>query len=158
VSATYAASTERALLRLRRGAAVCGGVAALLLVTAAVVPLVGQGDSGMTTAQRRPRPLPGLKLDLQPVLGEIAKRQLICPAQVQAAVRDTGAAQRLAQQLKLQGVVAVAGEPVAYIQVKDGAVRSVRTGDQLLEFTVKEVKASGTVTLLLDGVEVQLRY
>ena len=95
--------------------------------------------------------------DLQPLLAKVAGSRLIRPAQVQPAVKDTGAAQELLERLKLQSIVRAGAEPIAYVRVKDSGVQKVRRGGHLLDFLVEEIE-SGQVKLQLDGVVVDLTY
>ena len=99
--------------------------------------------------------VPDKRRDLARLLDQTAGAELIKPAQIQAAVKDTGVAARLVRQLTLKGVVQIGGELVAYIEVKDQGVKSVKKGQKILEFAVKDME-SGKVVLTLDGVEVQL--
>ncbi len=93
--------------------------------------------------------------DVNGLLMRMAGRPLIRPSQVQAAVKDTGAAQRLLKKLKLHGVVQVGSDLVAYVQVDTREVKTVRKGEKLLGFVVKVIEP-GRITLSLDGVEVVL--
>ena len=66
------------------------------------------------------------------------------------------------KRLKLQGVVHIGVEVIAYIEVgEDGAkgkatVRRVREGENVLSFTVETIEP-GSVTLMLDGVLTKLQ-
>jgi hypothetical protein len=90
-------------------------------------------------------------------LSTVAGSRLIRPAQVQPAVKDSGAAQKLLARLKLQSVVDMSGEHVAYIRVKDEGVQAIRGGSYVLDFLVESVQP-GRVRLSLDGVIVELAY
>ena len=94
--------------------------------------------------------------DVRGILNEIVGRTLIRPGQVKAAVKKTGAAERLAKQLTLHGIITMPDGPSAYIAVANQGVVDVRAGEQILEFTVKQIDP-GAVILSLDGEEVQLR-
>jgi hypothetical protein len=94
---------------------------------------------------------------VEPLLAKMAGRRLVRPAQVQAAVKDTGAAARLLAKLNLQGVVDIGGELVAYIQVDKRSVKTVRKGEKVLELTVEEIQP-GSVKLSLEGVVVELSH
>lgn len=97
------------------------------------------------------------KPDWAELLPLLAGRNLIAPAQAQAAVRNTGAAAELLKRMRLQGVVQMNGEPAAYVQVEKEGLKVVRKGDKLLEFSVEAVEP-GHVNLSLDGVAVTLTY
>ncbi len=101
-------------------------------------------------------PLSVVGPDLGPLFAKMAGRRLIKPSQIKAAVKNTGAAARLLKKLKLQGIVQMGGNSIAYIKVEKKGVKSIRQGDKLLEFVVTKVK-SNHVVLELDGVEVELR-
>ncbi len=94
--------------------------------------------------------------DIKGLRRKISGRQLIRPAQIQAAVRDNGAADKMLKKLTLRGVVQLGKDMVAYVQVGKMGVKSVRRGDKLLELIVKDVEP-GMVTLSLKGVNVVLR-
>jgi hypothetical protein len=82
---------------------------------------------------------------------------LIKPSQVQAAVKDDGTAGRLAKQLKLQGIVQIGDELVAYVQVEKAGVKTVRKGQTLLDFLVEDIEA-GKIKLSWQGVIVFLEH
>lgn len=137
---------------------VAAGVMTLsLLVFASVAPIAGSNRSANRSAQPSVPEFQGPVADTHSLLTKVAGSRLIRPAQVQAAVKDTGAAQRLLERLKLQSVVNMNGEPVAYVRVNKNGVQSVRAGGRLLDFLVESVKP-GEVKLSLDGVVVTLRY
>jgi hypothetical protein len=100
-------------------------------------------------------PIPAGGIDLRPLLVKVTGRTLIRPAEVQAAVKSDGTAERLVKQLKLEGVVTMGGTSVAYIRVKQDGLKAVREGDSVLEFSVKRVEPD-KVTLSLQGVTVPL--
>jgi hypothetical protein len=99
------------------------------------------------------------KQDLQGVLTRLSSRRnpLISPPQAQAAVKDSGAAAKLAKKLKLQGIVQTGGDYVAYVQVDEQGLKTVRKGESLLDFVVLDV-GPGKVLLALEGVEVALGH
>lgn len=100
-------------------------------------------------------PLPAVGADVRPLLAKMAGTRLIRAAQVQAAVKDTGAADRLAKRLSLEGIADIAGTHVAYIRVEKKGVQSVKQGDTVLDFVVEKI-VSNRVTLSLQGVQVVL--
>lgn len=81
--------------------------------------------------------------------------ELIRPLQGIAAVKDDGVAQRMAKRLKLQGVINMGGEYVAYIGVDKGQVVAVKAGGDILDFSVIKVDDK-SVILSREGVEVAL--
>ena len=138
-----------------------GGVCVLVLTAAMLVwasatPLkIGSG----TQSAGRSRAIVTISdapTDIKPLLWKMAGNSLIRPAQVQAAVKDKGAAQTLAKRLKLQGVVQMAGAFTAYVRI-DKNTQKVSEGDKILEFVVSKIQP-GKVTLNLDGVEVILGH
>ena len=139
---------------------VVGLVSVVLAVCGLASALLWQIESadGDSQAARRKRfvPSPATPRDVDALLVKMAGRVLIRPAQVKAAVKDTGAAARLVKQLKLRGVVEMPDGLVAYIELASEGVRDVRKGDRVLVFEVKDLQP-GAVTLTLDGVEVQLK-
>jgi hypothetical protein len=104
-------------------------------------------------------PIADSKQNLQGVLDRLSSRQtpLISPPQVQAAVKDSGSAAKLVKRLKLQGIVQIGGGYVAYVQVEEQGLKTVKKGESLLDFVVQEV-APGKVVLSLEGVEVVLGH
>jgi hypothetical protein len=154
----------RSTPELRRARACLWGAAGLLAATlllflGAVGGLpVGNADPTTTlqvTGASRLDPLPAGRTDLQALLVRMAGHTLIRPAQVQAAVKTDGTAERLLKQLKLLGVVRIGDASVAYIQVEKEGVKAVRAGDAVLEFVVERVEPR-KVTLSLNGVTVPL--
>ena len=155
MSRTYPGPAEDRLAKpLLLGAAGMVLVAATAVLAAALLPVdvpttdPAEGEKGI-------EPVAGDERDLAGLLRQAAGSELIRPAQVRAAVKDTGAAGRLAKMLGLQGVVQIEGTFTAYIAVKDQGVKTVREGDKILDFVVKDLEP-GRVVLSLDGVEVQL--
>jgi len=136
---------------------------ALLALSAAVFLLACAApvaSSPGVTATPSPKPVPTLNASppaLDPLLSRLSGRRLIRAAEVQAAVKDSGVAQRLLAHLKLQGIVQIQGAYVAYVQVDDTGVRAVRANDSLLDFLVESVEP-GVVKLSLEGVHVNLAY
>lgn len=142
--------------------AMAAGLAMLALtgvtvVYAVVCPI--NASAGVTNVvSRQPvKPLDGTDRNLTGLLTTMAGRALIKPSQVQAAVKDTGLADRLLKQLKLQGVVQMGPETVAYVHIEKQGTKSVRRGEKLLDFVVKNIE-TGRVTLSLEGVEVLLEH
>jgi len=131
--------------------------AAAGLVLSLLVP-VKETESTANVAGGTELPaLPETGKDLKPLLVKMAGVRLIKPPQVQAAVKDTGAAAKLVKKLALQGVVRMGDELVAYISVVKEGVKTVRRGGHVLEFVVEDV-APGKVTLSLQGVQVVLEH
>lgn len=96
-------------------------------------------------------------LSVSDVLRQTAGRRLIRPAQIIAAVKDTGAAERLVKRLKLQGIIEMGGRKVAYVQVDGQNTVSVREGQKVLDMTVAKIESS-RVEFSLDGVQASLAY
>jgi len=142
-------------IRLGMSAVAVGG--AVVLVWLSLGPIAAASSNYGNESIRR---LPVIDLaarDTQGLVRQVAGRRLIEPPQIQAAVRDTGAAQRLLKQLTLQGVVNLGGTMVAYIGVRNGNVQTLPEGGKVLQFVVKEIQP-GHVTLTLDGVDVMLTH
>jgi hypothetical protein len=97
------------------------------------------------------------KPSIQSLQTKIVNRNLIKPSQAKAAVKNSGAAEQLLKKLKLQGVVQLGSQKVAYIQVEKQGTQKVQAGGKLLGFDVKEVD-TGKVVLSLEGVEVELTH
>ncbi len=148
---------ERLSLWLARGACVLVVAAVVAVLAAALGPI--NTDSPMSTGGGKTRPTIAAAgtPSIGPLKAQIARRRLIRPPEVKAAVKDSGAAQRLLDQLKLHGVVRMEREYVAYVEVDKRGVRAVRKGEKLLEFIVESV-APGRVVLSLQGVEVILEH
>ena len=128
---------------------------ACLLLAACFIPITIAEESMAASSRQSVPQIVETTLDEQGLTQTVAGRRLIRPAQVQAAVKDNGAAQRLLERLKLQSLVKMGGEMVAYVNVKGEGVQSVRTGGQLLDFRVDGIAAGG-LKLSLDGVDVLL--
>ena len=151
------ASLKRISDRLVAAALVALGLASALLAFNALAAVrVDVGDSQVAAAERF-QPMPTEMLPLEGLLAKTAGRHLIKPTQVQAAVKDSGAAARLVKKLKLQGVVQLGADRLAYIQVEKQGTNAVRSGEKVLEFVVSKIEP-GKVTLSLDGVDVELRH
>lgn len=134
-------------------------VAMGLMIYAAIRPINTEDEEIMNQAAVRVvSPIDAQRKSIQPLLAAAARRVLVKPAQVHAAVRDSGAAKRLIKRLKLQGVLEVDGAMVAYIHLKDDGLRTVREHDTILEFTVERIDPSGRVSLSLEGVQVELSH
>ncbi|MGE5608212.1 MAG: hypothetical protein ACM359_03070 [Bacillota bacterium] len=140
------------------GAGLSGG-GVLLVLLAATLPIQAEPETKATAERVSLEPKPAARAEVEPLLARLAGMTLIRPAQVQAAVKNDGTAERLLKKLKLQGVVQVGSEMVAYIQVDDGGkvVRSVRKGQTILDFSIDGVEP-GKVTLSLQGVVVVLGH
>jgi hypothetical protein len=144
---------------MARAALILAGLSAASVAAALFWPLGGERPSeGVMEMEASASTMP-VRRDLGEVLEKLSARRtpLICPPQAQAAVKDSGAAARLAKKLKLQGIVQMGSDYVAYIQTDEGTVRTVRRGDTLLEFVVGDV-TDASVTLSLEGVEVLLGH
>jgi hypothetical protein len=159
--------SQRAVATWLAGVATALAVAAAAgVAAAALLPVRVEAGANAAVARRVPA-MPPPPEDVRPLMAKAAGRHLVMPAQGLAPVKDTGAAAKLLERLKLQGVVQLGGEYVAYVAVKSGAEATksrrggggsltVRKDDRVLGFTVKEV-APGKVTLDLDNVIVELR-
>ncbi len=88
---------------------------------------------------------------------KMAGRRLMRPSQIQAAVKDDGRAEKLLKALKLQGVVQLGTDYVAYVQIDKQGVRAIRSGETILGFSVENIEP-GKVTLLLEGVQIFLSH
>jgi len=135
----------------------------VLLLGGAMIPLAGffpislEGEP-VDVARRRPvRGMAEGPKSVEPLLGKLAGRRLIRPAQVQAAVQDGGVAAKLLKQLTLRGVAQRNGGRAAYVEVEKGGTKVVRKGDTLLGFLVEDV-APGRVSLSLEGVLLELNH
>jgi len=129
--------------------------AASLVVAAAVAPMVDEQDALSGDARRIP-PLPQPGESIGPLLAKASSTRLIMPAQVQAAIKDNGAAEKMLARLKLQGVVQIGNESIAYVVVEKEGIKTLRKGDQLLSFTVESVSA-GRVQLSYEGIQLELK-
>lgn len=145
------------MLRFCTWSVVLSLVVSASAIAAAIWMPINVDRTNIETGTKQVAIIPTGRRQMSPVLAEMAGRQLIRPAQIRAAVKDTGAAQRLLKELNLQGVIQMGGELAAYIRVKGGGVQSVKKGDKILEFDVVEV-TQGKVKLSLQGVEVQLGH
>jgi len=153
--------TEDRLAKVSRRAMTGGLVFAALslaVVAAAILtPLPNQetGASGQAP-QRVPAIQPSRRSwgDLQ---ARIARQvqEMIRPLQGIAAVKDDGAAAKMASRLQLQGIVNMGGQFIAYVSVDKGPVVAIKTGGTILEFSVLRV-GERTVTLCREGVQVVL--
>jgi len=139
------------------------GLILLALSLAAMVAAIFWPLSLEATAGGNPRPqrVPTISkahqpwADLQSTISN-QEHELIKPLQGIAAVKDDGVAQRMAQRLRLQGIVNMGGQYVAYVAVdKDPSAMSLRTGSKILEFTVVSVEEK-TITLDREGVQIVL--
>ena len=151
-----ASDVRRVLRRLTKIAAWFVVLGVLCVAAAAIVPISAMGGADPLVG-RGVRPIPEHTLDLQPLLARVARRELIRPASLQAAVKDDGTAQRLLKALKLQGVIEMDGQLVAYIHVEKQGVQTVRAGEQVLDFVVERIDP-GSVTLSLQGVQAKLGH
>lgn len=149
---------RRTARRLRLAGLLSALVAVGLLLVAAVAPLPTELEHTAAKSRRSIQPLPTLELNLGPLMAAVASRTLIRPSQVQAAVKNTGVAAELLKQIKLQGVMTMGDDVVAYIQVKDRGVKPVREHEEIGGLVVDHIDPSGRVQLSLDGVVVQLTH
>tara|TARA_B100000614_G_C14332253_1_gene405256 strand:+ start:155 stop:637 length:483 start_codon:yes stop_codon:yes gene_type:complete len=144
--------------RFKQSAVVTLCVGGVLVLLALLWPTHSDASGSYMASHRNEVPeLVAPDSQLKTILAKVAGSRLIRPAQIQAAVKDTGAAQRLLSRLKLQSIVQMGSEPVAYVRVQGGSVQTVRRGGHLLDFVVDEI-ANGNVKLTLDGVSVDLTY
>lgn len=127
------------------------------LACAVFWPVPVDVDTQVSVETRQLRPLPTTSGDIEGLLVKMAGVRLIRPAQVRAAVKDTGLAKRLLKRLKLQGVVDMGGEAVAYIQIEKQGVATVKRGQTIMDFVVEKIEP-GKVTLSLQGVVVELSH
>ena len=136
---------------------VTAGLSLVALVAAAIYPVQIDVVGPSVAATEGHESHNYTKPNLSSLLEKMAGRGLIRPPQVVAAVKDTGAAARLAKSLKLQGVVELGGSLVAYIEVEKRRVQALRKGETVLGFVVRDI-GPGRVTLSLEGVEVILGH
>jgi hypothetical protein len=138
-----------------RVAQVMSIVTILLLGAALLVPL------RVATPSNQGSSMPATEADARLPVGLLEKiagrRHLIRAALVQAAVRDNGAAQKLLATLKLQGVIRIGSQYVAYVAVDKGGTATVHQGDSLSRFMVDKIEP-GHLLLSLDGVTVTLGH
>ena len=144
------------LTRILLGAAMAlASLGAVTVVLAALWPmprpLADSSQSGHLPE------LSGERAGVNELAGALDRRRLLQPSEVQAAVKDSGAAAEMLARLKLRGVVQIGDQPQAYVMVVDEGDRTVRVGDKLLEFEVQKI-SPGSVELSLQGVLVQLTY
>lgn len=130
------------------------GLSAVGVVLAGVWPMP-RGESGMQVAQRLDA-VDQQRADAATLAGEISGRKLLEPAEVQAAVRDSGLAEEMLGKLRLNAIVKVRGKSKAYIMVEEQGVKLVEQGDKVLEFEVQEI-GDDHVELTLQGVRVMLK-
>ena len=139
--------------------AFCGGV--LLTIAVGVLAYALVGPIGSTpgvssSASRSPLPpIPQKTRSIESLLIQCGTKELIRATRVQAAVKDTGVAKELAKRLKLEGVIELDGQYVAYIKRDKSPSISLREQDTILDFTVRAVKP-GRVVLSIDGIDVVL--
>jgi len=154
LSAAEACRISRVFKKITVCTALAGG---LMVLLAGLIPikshpsLIDEKGNG-----RRIEPIPQGQPELLSLMRQMAGRRLIKPAQIKAAVKDSGVAGRLAKKLKLQGIVQMGGKPIAYVKVEKQGVKSVRRGDKLLEFLVEKIEPD-QVILNLDGVQIKLQ-
>ena len=132
-------------------------LAILGLVLACVTAPLGAGtDPGHMVAQRVPV-LPPQRPPSDDLQRRIARRiePLVRPLRGIAAVKDDGTAAKMARRLKLQGIVKMRGEYVAYVRVDGKSVAKIGQGGTILEFSVVRVEES-SVVLSREGVQVAL--
>ena len=138
------------------------GIATAVLATAGLVVAlsypISAGEFDLPSAEGWPVALPAIaKPDLSSFLAEMAGRRLFRPAQIQAAVKDTGLARKLLGGLTLCGVTQIGNDRLAYVKTKAGAVKKVKVGEKVLDFVVEQIEP-GQLTLSLDGVNVKLTH
>ncbi len=154
VNATRGQRASTAVLALAGAVLLSGAAFVAWAALCPIEPVVDVPDAGARIARD---PAAGGSGEIEPLVREVAARDLVRPAQVLAAVKDTGAAQSLLKRLQLEGVCDTGSGAVAYVCVDGKEHLSVRRGDALLSFAVADVE-SGRVTLSLEGVEVTLGY
>jgi hypothetical protein len=140
------------LLGVAAAAAVLSAVGAVLAAVWALPQPAAQAQGHGSLP-----PLRDQRVDAANLGRALAGRRLLEPAEINAAVKDSGTAQDLLTRLRLQGTVQLGGQPVAYVMVEDQGVKVVRAGERLLDFEVEKVEA-GRVELSLQGVRVTLSY
>jgi len=139
------------------GGAVVAALSSVLLVAALMYPI---GFGGHLPGPDRPRQVSLLappQTDTDALVGKMTGRRVLRPSQIQAAVKDDGRAERLAKALRLQGVVRMGQDYVAYVQIDRQGVKGIRRGETILGFAVEKVEP-GKVTLSLKGVQVLLSH
>lgn len=143
--------------RCRNVAAALAACAVVLVLIASLVPIDPEVNLPQADARRVSGVVVNLETDLQPLLKKIADINLMRSPEVKAAVKDTGAAQRLAAKLTLHGVTKVRGKYAAYIQIGKDPAKPFGTNDKLLKFVVERIEP-GIVILMLEGVQVKLTH
>lgn len=150
-------NAHRLTMRFRT-IAILGVVASLLMLLYSVIVFSSDPVQKNLNGGRSPlETWPNREINTNLLLKKMAGRRLIRPSQVQAAVKDTGLADRLAKKLKLQGIVQMKGSYVAYIGVEKQGVKSLKEGEKILDFLVESIKGN-EVVLSLDGVQVTLQH
>ena len=132
-------------------------LALVAILIASLLPISASSDSAYIPRHNQSDLLLPSDEDVKAMKAEMAGRRLVRPLQIRAAVRDTGAAAKLLERLKLCGIVQVGDERVAYIQIGNNGLATVRAGQNVSEFVVKSVNKSDVV-LSLEGVEAVLQY
>jgi hypothetical protein len=143
--------------RLMKISAALALSAAICVALSMTVPISTADTSSRSSSGGSLEPLPTSRSVLQPLLARMAGTVLIRPAAVQAAVKNDGTADRLLKKLKLQGIVQMGQDRVAYVQVEKEGVKTVRKGQTILDFAVDSIEP-GKVTLSLQGVVVVLDH
>jgi hypothetical protein len=133
----------------------CLGASLVVLLVMALMPVKAASPEPLRARARRTGVAVPQAKDPGPLLERMAGLRLIRPAQVRAAVMDSGAAARMLKKLKLQGVVHTGQTPVAYIKIDGGGTVAARRGDTVLDLVVERIDP-GKVTLSLEGVIVEL--
>ncbi len=129
----------------------------IAVVTAAVFPIDTDVKTRATSEAAEFFPLVASEQNMNSLLLKMAGKPLIRPPQIKAAVKDVGTATQLLKKLKLQGIVKLGNSFVAYIEVDKHGVVTVRRGEKILEFVVKDIGAQAIV-LSLEGVEISLSH
>ncbi len=143
--------------RLAKLGIVSAALGMAALVTACFAPIAGDVNDAVIVDRAELPSISNADSGIEPLLREMAGRRLIRPSQARAAVKDDGTAERLARKLKLQGVVESEGQYIAYIGIEKAGVRTVRQGEQVLNFSVDKVEP-GRVMLSLEGVQIALTH
>ncbi len=140
---------------------VCGSLllalSLVMLLVALAYPIEFDTQGRNTTRRRQVTLLTAPKRQTGLLLKKMAGRRLMRPSQIQAAIKDDGRAERLLKALKLQGVVQMGDDYVAYVQIDKRGVRAIRRGEAILGFSVQNVEP-GKVTLSLEGVQAVLSH
>jgi hypothetical protein len=150
-------SSRRGTRALQLIAFALAATAVLALAAALCWPL----EDAPQGSQRPPTDLAGLDespCEVAPLVAKMAGRTLVKPVQVvPPAVLNDGAAAAAVKRLKLQGVIQMGDEMVAYVAVQGEGVVTCRKGEKLLEFLVEDIQA-GKVVLNLAGVQTTLSH